>query len=166
MSNPFLRIITWNANGLNQRSQELEIFMRTNNIDIALISETHFSNKNYIKIKGYSSYWTTHPSERARGGTAILIKQNIQHYQQEEIREPHIQATVIAVYYNGAELNIGAAYCPPRHTISETQYMNIFNGLGPRFILGGDYNVKHTAWGSRLITPGKGNKLLGSINKT
>lgn len=166
MSNSFLRIITWNANGLNQRAQELEVFMRMNNIDIALISETHFSNKNYIKIKGYCSYWTTHPSERARGGTAILIKQNIQHYEQEEIKEHHIQVTNIAIQYNGAELNIGATYCPPRHTISKTQYMEIFNKLGPRFIIGGDFNVKHTAWGSRLITPSKGNQLLGAINES
>ena len=60
MINSFLRIITWNANGLNQRAHELEIFLHTNNIDIALISETHFSNKNHFKIRGFDSYWTTH----------------------------------------------------------------------------------------------------------
>lgn len=164
MNNAFLRIITWNANGLNQRARELEVFMLTNNIDIALISETHFSNKNHIKIRGYCAYWTTHPSERARGGTAILIKQNIQHYLQEEVRQPYIQATIISVQNNGAELNIGAIYCPPCHTITQQQYMNLFNKLGPRFIIGGDFNVKHTAWGARIITPGKGKELLSAIN--
>lgn len=166
MHNSFLRIITWNANGLIQRAHELEIFLRTNNVDIALISETHFTNKNYIRIKGYSAYWTTHPSERARGGTAILIKQNIQHFQQEEIRELYIEVTIIAIQYNGAELNIGAAYCPPRHSLTNSQYTDIFNRLGPRFIIGGDFNVKHTAWGSRLITPGKGSELLSAINNS
>lgn len=77
MSNSFLRIMTWNANGLNERTQELEIFLRTMNIDIALISETHFTNKSYIKIKGFEAQWTNHPSERARGGSAIIIKENI-----------------------------------------------------------------------------------------
>ena len=76
MINAFLRIITWNANGFNQRAQGLEIFLHTNNVDIALISETHFSNKSHIKIRGFESYWTTHPSERARGGSAVLIKSN------------------------------------------------------------------------------------------
>lgn len=52
MHNSFLRIITWNANGLIQRAHELEIFLRMNNVDIALISETHFTNKNYIRMKG------------------------------------------------------------------------------------------------------------------
>lgn len=165
MSNTFLRIITWNANGLNQRAQELEIFLHINNIDIALISETHFSNKSYVKINGFNSYWANHPSERARGGSAVLIKNNIKHYQQEDIRENHIQATVISIQFNGADLDIAAAYCPPRHTPTKTQFNSIFNKLGPRFIIGGDYNIKHTAWGSRLISPGKGNELLSVINE-
>ena len=166
MINSFLRIITWNANGLNQRAQELEIFLHTNNVDIALISETHFSNKSHFKIRGFDSYWTTHPSERARGGSAILIKSNIKHYQQEDFRENYIQATVITIQFNEANLNIVAAYCPPRHTPTKSQFNHMFNKLGPRFIIGGDYNIKHTAWGSRLISPGKGNELLRAINES
>ena len=166
MINSFLRIITWNANGLNQRAHELEIFLHTNNIDIALISETHFSNKNHFKIRGFDSYWTTHPSERARGGSAVLIKSNIKHYQQENIRENYIQATVITIQFNDANLNIMAAYCPPRHTPTKSQFIQIFKNLGPRFIIGGDYNIKHTVWGSRLVSPGKGNELLRAINES
>lgn len=163
MAVTFLRIIAWNANGLNARAQELDVFLRINNIDVALISETHFTEKNFIKIMGYKAYWTLHPSGRARGGTAILIKQNILHFQQEEIKEAFMQATIITINHGGAELSLGAIYCPPRHNIARNQYVSIFNKLGPRFIIGGDYNVKHTAWGSRLITPGKGKELLSAI---
>lgn len=166
MCNTFLRILTWNANGLNQRIREIEVFLSTNNIDIALISETHFSDKNYIKIRGYKVYWTTHPSDRARGGTAVIIKQNIYHFQQEEVRHPYIQATIVTVLNNEAELNIGAIYCPPRHSMEQKQYTELFNKLGPRFIIGGDFNVKHTAWGARIITPVKGKTLLNAINNS
>lgn len=48
-----LRIVTWNANGLSQRVNELEIFLNLNHIDIALISETHFTAENYINIHEY-----------------------------------------------------------------------------------------------------------------
>jgi len=41
----------------------------------------------------------------------------------------------------------------------------IVNKLGVRFIIGGDFNIKHTAWGSRVITPGKGNELLRVITE-
>ncbi len=121
-----LRIITWNSNGLLQRLRELQVFLHTNHIDIALISETHFTNQNFVRIHGYRAYWTTHPSGNARGGTAIFVKQSIAHYQKEEIREDFFQATIITITYNGSNVNIGAAYCPPRHKIEKRQYIEIF----------------------------------------
>lgn len=92
--------MNWNANGLNERAQELEIFLRMKNIDIALISETHFTNKSHIKIKGFDAHWTNHPSERARGGSAIIIKENIKYHIQESIQKKHIQATIITIQNN------------------------------------------------------------------
>lgn len=163
MINPFLRIVTWNANGLKERTQELEIFLRINNIDIALVSETHFTEKSYFKINGYDTFWTNHPSERARGGSAIIIKNNIKYHKQEDIHEDCIQATIVNIQFNNQEVNIAAAYCPPKTTPTYPQWIEIFEKLGSRFIIGGDFNTKHTAWGSRLITPGKGNGLLNAI---
>lgn len=165
MNNSFLRIVTWNANGLKERTQELEIFLRTMNIDIALISESHFTNKSYIKIKGYESHWTTHPNGRARGGSAIIIKNNINYQLEESVREDYIQTTMLSIQFNNQDVNIAAAYCPPKRTPTHSQWVNIFKKLGPRFIIGGDFNTKHTAWGSRLITPVKGYGLLNAINK-
>jgi exonuclease III len=124
--------------------------MRTNNKDIVLISETHIFNKKLFEIKGYCSYWSTHPSDRANRGTTLLIKQNIQHFLQQEIRETFIQTNNVTIQHNGAAFNIGAAYCSPRCIISKREYIDIFKTLGPRFIIGGDFNVEHTGWGSRL----------------
>ena len=87
MTDSILRIMTWNANSLRQRCCELEVFLHDNHIDIALISETHFTDKDHCKIAGYQAYWTTHPSGAARGGTAILVKRTIKHFLQQEIRE-------------------------------------------------------------------------------
>ena len=39
---------------------------------------------------------------------------------------------------------------------------NFLDALGNRFIAGGDYNAKHTQWGSRLVTV-RGKNLLNSI---
>ena len=49
-------------------------------------------------------------------------------------------------------------YSPPRHTIKENQYRNVFQNIGEKFIIGGDLNAKHSHWGSILITP-KGREL-------
>jgi hypothetical protein len=37
-----LRILLWNSNGLVQQRDELKIFLQTQKIDVALISESHF----------------------------------------------------------------------------------------------------------------------------
>lgn len=103
-----------------------------------------------MKISGYIVYHTTHPSGRAHAGTAIIVKNNVKHFPQEEIRQDFLQATIITAQYNNADLNIAAVYCPPRHNIKSHQFEAVLDRLGPRFIIGGDFNAKHTAWGSRL----------------
>src|SRR6266576_7305159 len=163
MADPILRIMTWNANGLRQRCRELEVFLHDNHIDIALISETHFTDKDHCKIAGYQAYWTTHPSGTAQGGTAILVKRTIKHFLQQEIREKYFQSTIISITLNNKETNIGAVYCPPRHKITKEMFVEVFGRIGKQFVLAGDFNAKHTAWGSHLITP-KGRELIKAMN--
>ncbi|GBP15703.1 Probable RNA-directed DNA polymerase from transposon X-element [Eumeta japonica] len=59
---------------------------------------------------------------------------------------------------------IASVYCPPRFTISADQYEEFYKSLGTRFLAAGDYNAKHTYWGSRLITP-RGRTLFNTITK-
>ena len=56
------------------------------------------------------------------------------------------------------KITIGAVYCPPRHNLKEEHFKAFFQILGPRFLEGGDFNSKHTLWGSRLTTT-KGREL-------
>ena len=37
----FLRVAQWNANGLHPHIEEVKLFLKHNNIDVMLISETH-----------------------------------------------------------------------------------------------------------------------------
>jgi hypothetical protein len=50
-------------------------------------------------------------------------------------------------------LTISAVYLPLKHTAKQEQLEDFYNTQGHRFIAGGDYNAKHTNWGSRFITP-------------
>ena len=122
-----------------------------------LISETHFTIKNCFKIKGYAIYDTKHPSGKACGGSAIIINEKLNHFPINNYRTEHIQATSISLVTRN--LTISSVYCPPKHNISETQYIEYYKTLGPKFIAAGDYNAKHTNWGSRLINS-KGRQLL------
>ena len=62
-------------------------------------------------------------------------------------------------------LTISSVYCLPRNVIPIVDYITFFQSLESRFLIGGDWNAKHTAWGARLITP-KGRNLLAAISTT
>lgn len=153
-----LKLAVWNANGLVQRKLEVQNFLIEHNIDIMLISETHFTSMSHLKIKGYTIYDTKHPSGKSHGGTAILIRNRIKHYELQKYNEEHIQATSICLEEWAGQCVISAVYCPPKHSIKRHQFANYFKTLGDKFLAGGDYNAKHIQWGSR-ITSSKGKQL-------
>lgn len=157
-----LKIAIWNANGLTQHIHELKVFIPTNDIDIMLVSETHFTNKSFINIPNYSTYHTMHPDGKAHGGTAVIIKSKIKHHEANKYIEEYLQATSVVVEDWSGSITISAIYCPPKHAIKSTSFEAYFKSLGKRFIVGGDFNAKHPLWGSRLTTT-KGRELHKAI---
>lgn len=155
-----LQICFWNANGLSQHKNEVQQFLHTHQIDVFLVSETHFSIKNCFRINGYFTYDTKHPSGRACGGSAILVHKDVDHFPMPEYKTDHIQATTINLPATG--IAISAVYCPPRHNINKEQFTSYFKTLGSKFLAAGDFNAKHTFWGSRLVTP-RGRQLLDTV---
>ena len=127
-----------------------------------LISETHFTDKNYLNINGYKFYHTQHPSGKAHGCTGIIIKSNIKHYELPPFQKDYLQATNVATEDCHGTITTSAVYCPPKHSIAKEDFDNFLDTLGNRFIAGGDYNAKHTQWGSRLVTV-RGKNLFNSI---
>ena len=136
--------------------------MSNNKIDIMLISETHFTEKSYVKLKNYELYSTNHPAGTARGGTAVIINNNIKHSALCGYKTPHIQATSVSVHDTNGPVTITSLYSPPRHSIHSNQYSDFFKSLGHKFIVGGDFNAKHSLWGSHSLNP-KGRELFKSI---
>lgn len=156
------KVALWNANGLSQHFREVESFVSLNKIDILLISETHFTERSYFRLPGFTTYDTKHPDGRAHAGTAVLLRRNIKHHAIPPFETAHIQATSVCIEDWNGPLVLSAIYCPPRHNINKDQFEAFFRTLGNRFIAGGDYNAKHRSWGSRLNTP-RGRELHKSI---
>lgn len=148
-----LRIMEWNANGLLQHQHELQVILCTENTDICLIAETHLTKESFIKLQNYTTYHSIHPANTARGGSAVIIKSNIKHFEEGKYTPHDIQATIVTVETSKQKLTVCAIYCPPRYSIHANEYKTLFDKLNSRFIIGGDFNAKHTHWGSRLITP-------------
>ncbi|OAD60929.1 RNA-directed DNA polymerase from mobile element jockey [Eufriesea mexicana] len=110
-----LKMAFWNSNGLQQRVLEIKTFVYKNNIDILFVSETHFATKSYIKIPYYTVYNSNHPSGKAHGGSAIIIKIAIKHHLYSKFNQEYIQATAITVQTDCSAFQVSAMYAPPRH---------------------------------------------------
>jgi hypothetical protein len=61
-------------------------------------------------------------------------------------------------------LTLSAVYCLPRHAISSKEYIDLLESYGTKYLIGGDWNAKHTQWGARLITP-TGRNLLEAMHR-
>lgn len=157
-----IKICHWNANGVSQHKLELTNFLHSKDIDIMLLSETHLTNKKHFHIDGFTFYRSDHPDGKAHGGTGILIRNRLKHTELSRISENYLQTTSISLHCWGSEITFCSVYFPPRFSISESEYTDFFNTLGNTFIAAGDYNAKHSFWGSRLTNP-KGKQLYKTI---
>lgn len=159
-----LKILAWNCNGILQRQHEIQLFLDLEKIDICLLSETHLTTQSHIKIRGYEVHSAVHPNNNARGGSAVIIKKDIKYDLQHKLESDEIQAISVSINTRNHKVVVAAIYCPPRYNIKEYAYTHFFKQLGEKFIIGGDFNAKHTDWGSRLTTT-KGKELHQAIIK-
>jgi hypothetical protein len=152
---PFLQLALWNANGLPTRRITENTSFSTKH-DLMLISETHFTDKSYLRLPNYTVYHSNHPAGTARG--------SIKHHQLNTNSEGFTRATSVSVEDYTGPLTASAVYLPPKPTVKHEQLAAFYNTLGHRFIAGGDYNAKHTAWGTRLLSP-RGREVLKTIEQ-
>lgn len=159
-----LKLAIWNANGLSQHKREVRKFLHDHEIDVMLVSETHFTNKNHFAIRGYIVYDTKHPDGKAHGGTAVLVKRGIKQCEVGKLSRRDIQATCVEIDTHCGNLCLSAVYCPPRFSVKSEEFSAFFESLGKRFLAGGDFNAKHPHWGSRLRNS-KGRQLMRTISR-
>jgi exonuclease III len=120
----FLQLTLWNVNGLTQHIEQLKTFISIHNIDVMLISETHFTEKSYLKLPNYTVYHTNHPA-----GTATIIKNSIKHHQLNNYSQDFLQVTSVWVEDSVCLITILVVYLPPKHTAKQEQLEDFYNNL-------------------------------------
>jgi len=91
-------------------------------------------------------YTTEHPSNRAHGGTAVIIKETIKHYELDKHPQEHLQATSVHINDGKDGLTLSAIYFPPSHKVDDKKFIEFFQTLGSRFIAGVHNNAKYIFW--------------------
>lgn len=80
------------ASGLLQHQNELQAIQDMEEINLCPISETHFTKQSHTKFRGFREYHTIHPHNAVKGGSASIIKENIQHHEELKYETERIQA--------------------------------------------------------------------------
>lgn len=92
-------------------------------------------------------------------GSAVILCNAINHYSVQPYVTVNIESSVIKLQAFPCPLMIVSICNPPCHSISTDEYQEYLTTLGPYFLVAGNRNAKHSAWGSRLITPKRRNLL-------
>ena len=90
-----LRIALWNAKGLSTHQLELQTFLDMHDIDIALISEIHFTSRTVFRLPRYTVLHTTHSDDTAHGGAAIIKGSSLRHHEHLRLQTNELQAIAV-----------------------------------------------------------------------
>jgi hypothetical protein len=148
----FLQLALWNANGLTHHADELQTFLAIRNTDIMPLSETHFTQKSYLKLPHYAVYHTNPRCRNCYRWHCHNNKNTIKHHPLRHYTRDYPEATSVSVEDSVGLITISAVYLPPKHTVQQEQLEEFYATLRHRFIADGDYIANHTDWGSRIIT--------------
>ena len=105
--------MAWNSNGLLQHEQDLQAVLDTENLDVCLASETHFTKQSYIRFRDYRVYHTIHPENSAKVGSAVIINENLHHHEETKYETEGVQATAVCIKARNYSIVVAGIYCPP-----------------------------------------------------
>lgn len=134
--------MTWNACSLLPKLNELELFMITNNILIAMIQETWLTPSINISLPHYNIIRKDNSNGKPRGGVAILIHKNLKFRPYHLNNTSNLQA--VAIQLLNLNLIVISAYCPDQSLNSAG--LDSITTLNLPFITGADLNAKHPSW--------------------
>ncbi|KAL4084338.1 hypothetical protein QTP88_028162 [Uroleucon formosanum] len=104
-----LSIFLWNANGILNNINELQLTLTENKIDIAMISETHLTQKNFLNIQDYEALRADHPDGSAHGGTVLLVSRRIPHSPFPHHTSDKLQIIATSIVLNSIPISFASA---------------------------------------------------------
>lgn len=145
-------LIQWNLNGFYSKIIDLKLLVNNLKPSIICLQETNLKTNHNATVNNYQGYFKerqTNPN-RASGGVAILVKNNIKSSPIPINSELEVIATRIQLHH---EITICNIYLPDSIIFSYQQITNIIKQLPSPYILVGDFNSRNTNWGCNHTDP-------------
>ena len=160
-SNSSIRYLFFNANGLKNRLDNINLFTQTNHVNISIIVETHQTshhlNNMFLSIPCYKG---------TSGGTIGGIVGFSSHQVQTKILEQN-QYYALLEFQNQSLLAV--CYFPPSMANFKSHILSLFesirihsNNFSNSFHIVGDFNARHLQFGDHTSLS-RGNELLSII---
>ncbi|GFT80138.1 probable RNA-directed DNA polymerase from transposon X-element [Trichonephila clavipes] len=144
-----LSLISWNANGILNKILEFKLFEEKNIPDVILIQETHLRPVHKFSVANYKCYRNGRITDGpASGGTLILIKKSIPHFNTPTPQLFYIEATTVTINPpNFDPLTITSIYVP-HHSDKYLFILDIETILqvNSHCVIFGDFNATHNTW--------------------
>lgn len=135
-----LRIHSWNANGIRNKTDELKTYIRQHDIDVMFISELKLQNSLTLKIPNYTAYFKPRPGSRF-GGVGVIIKKEIPHS-----IGPNVDSTIEHICLNVAKkLTLVGVYNRPSNDFTDDCLNNLLI-QNKQVLIIGDLNATHAMW--------------------
>ena len=139
---PHLRISQWNAEGIRNKKMELQNFLKTNNIDICCIQESHLNSMHRFSVRGYETFRQDREN-RPKGGVVTLVKNNYSAVEVQRSGDADTEYITVKLILPDRTLTICNLYSPPGKMIQ----LHDINPTHENFIICGDFNSHSPSWG-------------------
>ena len=140
--NPLLKVVTWNANSIKNKLNELKDFLYINKYDIVGICETKIDDKFVLKIPGYTVYNCN--GNKFGGGVAIAVADNFEHMPVKFNKIKGIELVGVVITSNSLPLYICQAYIPPNIKLCYNDLLRMF--CYENMLIMGDFNCRMHEW--------------------
>lgn len=142
-----LSILQWNIRSVWSNNANLIKLINEKQPDLIALSETWLNHTYTFNIP---SYFTLRDDRQdGKGGTALLIKNNLNFKINQHNIDPHLlNSNFQSITFLENNLTIFNIYIPPHVKLLKESWLNLLVDFpGPKIVLG-DFNGQHPSWGS------------------
>ena len=153
--NKSIEFLNWNARSLFSNEDEFFNFLRTHNIDVAVITETFLKPCHSLKSDPNYKIYRNDRLKGAGRGVAIAIRGRIKHKLLPSFNTRVIETLGIEIEINMGKFIIIVAYLPFQCNGEQNIFfkgdLQKFTRNKTKFFIIGDFNSKHRSWNNLYI---------------
>ena len=154
-----LSIFQWNCNNLVSKLDLFKLFLNTFKPDIVLLNELKVDEQRDNFFLNFTNYHKiSKPRNNFGGGVAILIKQNLEFFQDLSLDHWGLELVGIKLKMDSIFLSIFCLYNPPNRSLNYEFFVELATNYS-HCILGGDLNAKSKTIGCLNNSNNNGNVL-------